>query len=112
MAVAGAAASTSQSLLVESRHRIATSQSSIFSSRVTLAWRRRIRGSSEDARSATFHPCAHRLVRFEGHGTFEETRRRRDEFAAEFGESFVSPVDRSKAGVWGWSFCADCAAER
>jgi hypothetical protein len=112
MGGAGTAAAKSQSLLVESRHRIATSLNLIFNSRLTLTSRRPLRGSSDGVGLRTFHLCDHPLVRFEGHGGFEEMRRQRDAFAAEFGDRFVSSVDRSTAGVWGWSFCATCAAEQ
>jgi hypothetical protein len=96
----------SQTLIVESRHLIALSQMTIFHCLVQRTRRRRIAGGNDSpVRSRCTHANA---SRFEGWGSYEETRRRRDEFAAEFLDRFVSPVERSKTGAWGWTFCPEC----
>jgi hypothetical protein len=39
---------------------------------------------------------------------YEDTIRQRDEFAAEFPDQYVSPVERNAHGVWTWIFCPEC----
>jgi hypothetical protein len=43
-------------------------------------------------------------------GSYDESRRHRDEFSAEFSDRYVSPVHRMKTGRWGWFFCPQCPA--
>jgi hypothetical protein len=59
------------------------------------------------------HPsCIHTdTLRLQGYGSYSDTCRERDEFAAEFPDRFVSPVVRSQTGAWEWTFCAECPRE-
>ena len=102
------AARASQDLLVQSRHQIAMSRMAVASSLFSMTWRRRIGGAS-DANGEEQQRCSHTdALHLQGHGSYNETRRERDEFADEFPDRLVSPVVRTKSGGWEWTFCARC----
>jgi hypothetical protein len=97
-----------QAVLMESQHRIALSRAAMASSLFRVTRRRCIVGAS-DTNGTEPHHCYHRdPVHFQGHGPYDEVCAERDEFAAEFSDRLVSPVMRSKTGMWEWIFCAEC----
>jgi hypothetical protein len=110
--LAGHAGSASQHLLIESRHKIALSRVAVARSLFAVTRCCRIAGAS-DTDGTESHRCRHHdLLHFQGHGSYNEVCAERDEFAAEFSALLVSPVMRSKTGVWEWTFCAECPANQ
>ena len=106
--VAEKAASASQHLLIESRHKIALSRVAVARSLFAVTRRYRIVGAS-DTNGIEPHRCPHRdLLHLRSRGSYDEVCAERDEFAAEFSDRLVSPVMRSNTGVWEWTFCAEC----
>jgi hypothetical protein len=106
--LAGQAGSASQHLLIESQHKIALSRVAVARSLFAVTRCCRIAGASDTNGP---HRCHHHdLLHLQGHGSYNEVCAERDEFAAEFSDRLVSPVVRSKTGVWEWTFCAECPA--
>jgi hypothetical protein len=96
-----------QKRLIESRQRLLMTEDAIARSLVLLTGQRRIGGGSDgDIRPR----CTHDVTMIEVRGSYDESRRHRDEFSAEFSDRYVSPVHRMKTGRWGWFFCPQCPA--
>jgi len=102
------AASASQHLLIESRHKIALSRLAVAQSLFAVTRRYRIVGASDTDGTEPARCPHHHLLHLQGHGSYNEVCAERDEFAAEFSDRLVSPVVRSKTGSWEWTFCAEC----
>src|SRR4051812_21840799 len=99
---------TSQSCLVESQHRIATSRESIAVALYRCTRRASIHGGSGEGADARARCSQVGAIEVGAQGDFGEAGEKREAFSRDAEGLYVSPVVRLAGGRWGWRICPAC----